>query len=201
MKRTTFVLAVATLFTASDLTARQNGTGFWAGGGLGIGSARLTCRICDGPLASRRTVTTLQGRMGGTINQSITFGVEANGWREADEEEDVRQTFLGIGGAVYWYPSPHTARYYVKIGFGPVFYRADEATVEAGDDAATPVTSTAIGGHFGVGYEIPLAANLLFTPFFNFTGTMYGNLQQGDTELIGANPTLAQVGVGMTWRE
>lgn len=200
MNRSSAMVACLSLVVVPGISAQQNGTGFWAGGGIGIGSARLTCRICDGPLAARRTVTTFQGKMGGTLSENVTFGLEANAWREADDEEDVRQTFLGLGGSVYWYPNPAAARYFVKIGFGPVFYRADEANVDAGDEAATPVTSTALGGHFGIGYEVPIAANILFTPFFNFTGTMYGNLQQGDTNLIGANPTLAQVGIGVTWR-
>ena len=199
MKRTLLVFACVSLSMATGATARQNGTGFWLGGGLGIGSAKLTCKVCNGPLASRRTVTALQARMGGTLSSALSFGIEANGWREADEEEDVRQTLIGVGGVAYWYPHA-VHRYYIKFGFGPVFYRAEEATVGVDDDAATPVTSTALGGHFGVGYDLPLAANLLLTPFFNFTGTMYGNLQEGDTRLLGANPTLVQVGVGLTWR-
>ena len=81
MKRTLLFFACVSLSMATEATARQNGTGFWLGGGLGIGSAKLTCKVCETPLASRRTVTALQARMGGTLSSVLSFGIEANGWR------------------------------------------------------------------------------------------------------------------------
>jgi hypothetical protein len=192
------LFAVGLVVVSSSVLAQNRGSGgVWLGGGVGIGSAALSCNICNGPLAQRQTVTSAQLRVGGTASRQILFGLEANGWRKTNVEEEVTQTFVGIGGVLYWYPSPRK-NYYIKAGLGPVIYRATDANVGPDEEAEAAVESTAFGGHFGFGYDLRVADNILFVPFFNFTGTLYSNLSSDGQQLTRANPTLIQVGLGLT---
>jgi len=186
------------LIGSSALAQGRSSGGFWVGGGVGIGSAALSCNICNGPLAQRQTVMSAQLRAGGTANRHLLFGFEANGWRKTDIDEEVTQTFIGLGGVLYWYPSPGRKNYYIKAGLGPVIYRATDANVPQGEEPDASVESTAFGGHFGIGYDLRVADNILFVPFFNFTGTLYSNLSSDGQQLTRANPTLIQVGLGLT---
>ncbi len=116
-----------------------------------------------------------------------------------DAEIGVRDMLVGVGLSLYWYPNPAGTRYFVKAGLGPMFFRAEDSDVEEGARPDEALTSTALGGHFGIGYEI-LAGGFSLAPFMNFAGSIYGDLTRDNTTLTDVDLTLLQIGVGVIRR-
>ena len=192
-------MATTMLAVAAPLQAQQPrnaGEGFWLGAGVGWGSAKVGCGICA---SGREGAWTGQVRFGGTLSDRLLLGVEGNGWMRNDRELGVRDLMLGVGLSLYWYPSPAGTRYFVKAGVGPMFFRAEDSDVGADDEPDPPLTSTAVGGHFGVGYDV-VVGPVSLTPFVNFTGSLYGNLVRESTRLTDVDLTLLQIGLGVIRR-
>ncbi len=175
---------------------RGPGRGVWIGAGIGGGLEKVGCDVClgDWDIAPSAHV-----RIGGTINRHLGLGLEGNGTLENDAAAGVRDVMVGVGAVLYWYPSPDGPRYYIKGGFGPMFFRAEDSDVPAGEVADPAITSTAFGGHFGIGYEIG-GGRVVLVPFLNMSASVFGNLHQGDTRLTNAALTLIQFGLGVRWR-
>jgi len=196
--RQTLLCAVA-LGLAVPLAAQQlepGPRGLWIGGGLGAGIGRIGCDICR---ADREVGPAGQLRIGGRFSDALLFGVEANGWLSNDAELGVRDLMLAVGGVVYWYPNPRGARYYLKAGLGPVFYRAEDSDVPVDETPEESVTARGLGAHLGVGYELHLG-QFAVVPYFNFTDTVFStDLVQGDTRLAPVNLNLLQLGVALNW--
>lgn len=193
-----FALATPAALTSQPAPSGpiRAGNGFWAGIGIAAGVARVGCDICRG---QRNVSTSLQLRAGGSVGRTLLIGVEGNGFVKNNADPGVRHIMAGLAGVVYWYPNPSGVRYYVKAGLGPVWFRAEDSDVPAGSEPDLPITSRALGGHFGIGYELPMG-RVSLTPFFNFTGSVYGSLSRDGTRLSDAGLSLIQMGFGITWR-
>jgi hypothetical protein len=191
-------LGIVGPLSAQDTLRSPTGrTGFWMGGGFGAGAGRIGCDICR---EDRDIGPAAQLRLGGRLNEHLLFGVEGNGWMSNDPEQGVRDLMLAVGGVLYWYPNPRGARYYLKAGLGPVFYRAEDSDVAVDETAEEAVTARGFGAHLGVGYELQVG-RVAIVPFFNFTDTVFStDLVQGDTRLAPVNINLMQIGVGINWR-
>lgn len=167
--------------------------GFWIGGGIGGGFGRAECAsVCTGNRDAG--VSGLLG-LGGTVSRNVRLGVEGTGWRRQQGEGDEELTFEigGVNGVAYWYPNPEGVPWFLKVGFGAVGYRLSDSDDESDDN----ITSRSFGGQFGVGYDLKLSI-LTLTPYFNFLGSFFADLEQGGDPLSRATLTLIQFGVGLS---
>ncbi|HXI20928.1 MAG TPA: autotransporter outer membrane beta-barrel domain-containing protein, partial [Gemmatimonadales bacterium] len=66
-------------------------------------------------------------------------------------------------------------------------------------DNQDEVSSHALAGQVGVGYEVPMGRSLSIVPFANFLGSTGGNIRFNNTVTdLSANTSLLQFGVGLT---
>jgi hypothetical protein len=174
--------------------------GVWFGAGIGGGTGRVGCEICASELQFGPSVT---ARFGGTLSSSLLLGVEGNGWVHYEGDEDAesaerRRLLAGLSVVMYWYPNAASG-FFFKGGFGPVAFRLDDVRpLDEDGERTTPFTSTSLGGNVGIGYDLRVGNSLSITPFFNYVGSLYGNLTRDDTNVSSANLTLLQFGLGIT---
>ncbi len=185
--RAALIASVAVLAT-TPLEAQRvaSRAGFWFGGGLGMGSARLSCSICR---AGRDGGTSGYLRVGATVTPQLLIGAESLLWYHSEASIDY---LLGsVQAVVLLYPSK-TNGLYIKTGLGIAQYSAKDSD----DDASTQ----ALAGQIGVGYEVLVGRGMSLVPFANFMGTAGADLRFNDTVSgLSANTSLFQLGVGVTF--
>jgi hypothetical protein len=162
-------------------------SGFWAGLGVGGGSAEMDCSSC-----SNFRFTGLSGyvRAGITVTRVLLLGVETDGWVRSSSDVDDRVGFASL--VLLWYPIPSGALY-VKAGYGGMKYHSDES----GDLLTAKARSVSLG----LGYEVRMRGNVSLVPFVN--GLATSSVQQYRDEIpVGNgndfNLTLVQFGLGVT---
>ena len=191
MKRTIFLvtLVVGAIGSAHAQSMRRPNTrsGFWAGLGVGGGSAEMDCSSC-----SNFRFTGLSGyvRAGVTVTRFLLVGVETDGWVRSSSDVDDRVGFASL--VLLWYPKPSGALY-VKAGVGGMKYHSDES----GDLLTAKARSVSVG----VGYEVRMRGNVSLVPFVN--GLATSSVQQYRNEIAVGNGndfnlTLVQFGLGVT---
>jgi hypothetical protein len=81
--------------------------------------------------------------------------------------------------------------FYIKTGLGVAQYSAKDQNDE--------ISTQALAGQIGVGYEVMVARNLSIVPFANFQGTAGADVRFNNTvSNLSANTSLIQVGLGIT---
>lgn len=177
------IMLAAPSLEAQQAAARR---GLWFGGGLGIGSARLSCAICR---AGRDGGASAYLRAGTTITPQILIGAESLLWYHTEGQVDY---LLGsIQAVVLMYPMRQNGLF-LKTGLGIAQYSAKDSD----DDASTQ----AFAIQAGVGYEVQAARGISLVPFANFMGTTGADLRFNQTVSgISANTSLFQLGVGVTF--
>ena len=197
MTRLIMVLgSLAALALGRDLAAqqqRQTRDGFWFGAGLGSGWAAVSCQICKG---NYRGGLSGHLRLGAGVSRAVLIGAEVAAWRATIDTgaDTVHQSLAAFGVAAYWYPSPRRPLY-LKLGIGFVTHKADDGT--------DVITSTGVGPQLGVGYEWPVSAHVLVTPYLSAAlGVIGGSLKFNGGRLPNhPNVSLAQIGLGVTWHQ
>jgi hypothetical protein len=184
----TAALAAALLlvFTTS-LAAQRVGDrrGIWLGAGLGMGSARLSCTVCR---ENRDGGTSGYLRAGATVSKRLLLGLEATAWYKS--QGDVDQLLGSLQAVAFLYPRA-TSGFYLKTGIGLSNYSAKDS-----DDK---VSSQALAGQIGVGYEVAMSRSLSIVPYANFLASTGGDVRFNDTiSGISAKTSLIQIGVGLT---
>jgi len=192
MKSTIFVVMVVVCAIGSapaqSLRRPNTRSGFWAGLGVGGGSAAMDCSSC-----SNFRFTGLSGyvRAGITLNRFLLVGVETDGWVRSSSDVDDRVGFASL--VLLWYPKPSGALY-IKAGVGGMTYRSDES----GD----VLTAKARSASLGLGYEVRMRRNVSLVPFVNGLATT-GVQQYRDAVPVGNGNdfslTLIQFGLGVTF--
>ncbi len=159
--------------------------GVWFGGGLGMGSARLSCSICR---AGRDGGAAGYLRVGATVTRQVLVGAETLLWYHSDGPVDY---LLGsVQAVVLLYPMKDNG-FYLKTGLGLAQYSAKDS-----DDKAS---TQALAAQVGVGYEVLVGKGMSIVPFANFMGTTGADLRFNDTVSgLSANTSLFQLGVGLT---
>lgn len=159
--------------------------GFWFGAGVGLGSARLSCSICR---SGRDGGTSGYLRVGATVTPRLLVGAETVVWYHSQDQIDY---LLGsLQAIVVLYPLKKSGLYF-KTGLGIAQYSAKD------DD--DKVSSQALAGQFGAGYEIPISRSMSIVPYANFIGSSGADVRFNDTVSgLSANTSLIQVGVGIT---
>lgn len=180
-------LAGALLLTSTPLLAQKAAErhGIWVGGGIGLGSAKLSCDICR---LDRTGGTSGYLRAGATISKAVLVGLEATGWYHS--KDDIDQLLGSLQAVVLLYPRPASG-FYLKTGLGLSQFNAKD-----NDDE---VSSQALSMQFGVGYEVAMGRGMSIVPYANFVGSTGGDVRFNDTVSgLSANTSLLQVGVGLT---
>lgn len=159
--------------------------GLWVGAGVGVGSARLSCQICQG---QRGGGTSGYLRAGATITRQMLVGLEGTVWYKTEGEVD---HLLGsLHGVFYLYPQPNSGLY-IKTGLGMSQYSAKDSEDE--------ISSQALSGSIGLGYEIRVARSMSIVPYANFIGSTGADVRLNDNIAgLGANSSLFQLGIGLT---
>lgn len=181
------VLASVLALGSSELHAQRAAPhrGIWFGAGVGMGSARLSCTICR---AGRDGGTSGYLRFGATITPRILLGGETTIWYHS--ENDMNFLLGSVLAVVYLYPMPNSG-FYIKTGLGIAQYSAKDNNDE--------ISTQALAGQVGVGYEVMVARNFSIVPFANFQGTAGADVRFNDTvNDLSANTSLIQVGLGIT---
>jgi hypothetical protein len=182
---TAALAAVLLLVCTSAAAAQANRKGVWIGAGVGVGSARLSCQICQG---HRGGGTSGYLRAGATITRQMLVGLEGSVWYKTEDEID---HMLGsLQAVVYFYPQP-TGGLYVKTGLGMSQYTAKDDEDE--------ISSKALAGSIGLGYEIKVTRSMSIVPYANFIGSAGADVRLNDNIAgLGANSSLIQFGIGLT---
>lgn len=170
------VLALGTLVVAavSPVAAQhaQTREGFWFNLGLGYGT--LGCDNCDG-----RTGGLSGGlSLGGTVSKKLLLGVGTTGWTKS--ESGVTLTVGTLDARLRFYPS-ETGGFFLTGGLGL-------GTISAGLSGFGSESETGVGVVLGLGYDIRVARNLSFTPFWNGFAVRTSN----------ADANVGQIGIGLT---
>ncbi len=180
------------LLLPATLAAQKGGVrrGFWLGGGIGEGSAKIACNIC---VDERKSGITAYARMGFTATSTLRVGIEGSAWQH--KEDDVQRRMLALAGTVYLYPSPRSG-FYVKAGLGLAKYRIR-------DDNQNPtqtLTVQAFSGQLGLGYEFRVLKDVAIGPWANLVASTGGSVRIDNTvTTVSSHLSLVQVGIGVTW--
>ena len=181
-------LASALLFMSTSPLAAQRVAerhGLWAGAGIGLGSARLSCEVCR---TGRTGGTAGYLRAGATVTKAILVGLEATGWYKS--QNDIDQLLGSLQAVVLLYPRPASG-FYLKTGLGISQFSAKDNTDK--------VSSQALSAQIGLGYEVAMGRGLSIVPYANFLGSTGGDVRFNDTVSgLSANTSLLQFGVGVT---
>ncbi len=181
------LVASLLVLSSSGLSAQRvaSHAGVWFGGGVGLGSARLSCTVCR---AGRDGGTSGYLRVGATVTPQILIGGEALAWYHS--EGNLSFLLGSVQAVLFIYPMPKSGLY-IKTGFGLAQYSAKDPT--------NKISSQALAGQVGVGYELAIGRAMSIVPYANFLGTTGADVRFNDTVSgLGAKTSLMQVGVGIT---
>jgi hypothetical protein len=159
--------------------------GFWFGGGIGMGSARLSCSICR---AGRDGGMSGYLRLGATITPQLLIGGETTVWYHTASSVDY---LLGsVQAVLYLYPAKRSG-FYLKTGLGMAQYSAK--------DSADKLSTQALAAQVGVGYEVAIGTSMSIVPYANLLATSAADLRFNSTvSSLSAKTSLLQIGVGIT---
>ena len=192
--RNLLLVAVVSV-AAAPLVGQQPASrpALWLSAGVGLGWARVTCRICE---TNRGHALSGYAEAGGRISRRVLVGGEVQGWLKngnTDQGNPADELLLAYGGVLYWYPSARHP-YYLKTGFGLVTYRIDDGT--------NRITSSALGPQLGIGWEVRAVSHFSLVPYVNVLIASTGaELKFNGNEVLG-NTSLAllQFGIGVARR-
>lgn len=156
MFRAALVLGLA---AAASAAAAQDGTGFWAGGDIGVASLERSYSV-TGSTQGTEFAMTLRG--GYAWHPRLLLGIELGGWTL--QEGDLWDPSKGEGiRTLYLMAQYHLgveSRFFVKGGFGDVKYWNNRPN-EAGASGS--------GGVLGAGYEIWRSGSWSIAPAIDYS--------------------------------
>jgi len=187
------LLAAVLSVAAAPLVGQQPAgrPALWLGAGVGLGWARVTCRICD---TNRGHALSGYAEAGGRISRRVLVGGEVQGWvKNGSEANPADELLLAYSGVLYWYPSTRYP-YYLKGGFGLVTYRIDDGTDR--------ITSSALGPLIGIGWEVRAVSHISLVPYVSVLVASTGaELKFNGNEVLGnSSLALIQFGIGVARR-
>jgi len=163
------LLLLVALVTPGEVLG-QDGPRFWGGIGVGTGSARVACDICND---DRRAAISGLATVGFSLGRRVLAGIEADAWWD---EGGTRDDLLWAGtGVVKLFPDPDGG-FWTKAGAGVVHYRSRGATNTA--------NSRAPGVLIGAGYDLRMASRLFVGPYATLVTSFRSDLEQGDRVIL-----------------
>jgi hypothetical protein len=184
--RLTLGMGLAAL--AASPAAAQTRDGFFVGLGAGYGWAKLDCDDCLDLASERESALTGQVRLGTTLTDRVSVGVEMNGWFDSEGDDSV--SLFNVTGAFYLYPAD--SGLFIKAGAG--LSRADF------DLGGEDLSGLGWGVMAGVGYDFPIGDSSAVTPTATFWYGKPGDLQFEDIPVLsGFKHNVFEIGVGVTF--
>jgi hypothetical protein len=183
------LLCAAPLLAQGDARHRD---GLAATIGLGIGSAGVTCDICE---SERESAPTVMLRVGGAYAPDLIFAAELNAWSKSEVVEatgdKARVRIATLNAVVQWYPQLDGG-FFVDAGMGVGTIRSELLNSVTGNAVSR---TTALGYQLGAGWDIRVASNISLTPYATFFGTAGGKVKDSDSKIDG---NVGQIGVALT---
>lgn len=176
------------LARAEPLPVRE---GFWIGFGLGYGSAAGHCDGCGS--SSREGSITGFLKLGGTLNEHVLLGVEANAWTKTQDN-----VTLGLGsgtGTITVYPKASSG-FFLKGGAGFSYVSTDTQQ----GSVTVSVSQVGWGVLAGLGYDVRVGRNVSITPCVNYYYGRPGDVSfEGETALGGWKQDVIDFSIGITF--
>jgi hypothetical protein len=158
--------------------------GLFASAGLGFGSAKLECGLCNKDVGDGWSGYL---RFGGTINPHLRLGIEANGWAKSlDESPQIN--FLTAN--LYVYPSASN-NFWIQGGAGLATAKAFQNV----DD----IKARGAGISAGIGYDWSVSGGtFVIVPYATYLRQLTGKLEFDETVAgVSAHTGLLELGVGL----
>jgi len=160
------VFGVLSLVRAGPAHAQDSGTGqgLWFRGGVGYGSAHVSCDSCR----SGRHLDgyTVQLGIGGAKSPELHLGAVLEVWEHSlDGGETLSAMTMGTA-SLYYYPG-YRRRFFLEGGVGLSDYRVVKGLHEGflfENADATPVSGTGLGFTVGLGYDVRLGREFAIVP-------------------------------------
>jgi hypothetical protein len=144
---------------------------------LGSGYGAITCATCTDAYGGYSGGLSI----GGTIGSRLRLGVGTTSWYKS---EDGAALLTGtIDARVRFYPGMRSG-FFITGGIGAGSIGADLAGYGSGSEFG-------FGSVGGLGWDIPIANSVAFTPYWNFFNVTTAN----------TNTTVGQIGVGFTFHQ
>jgi hypothetical protein len=209
MATTRILVSLALLAAPLAGLPAQERHGWYAGIGLGWGSAGASCGRVIGfgncGSASREGAATGTLKAGVTLSSQLQLGLEATGWTR--KESGVRETLGHFSVMTYWYPSA-THGWFLQSGIGESIYQAEISLLGAppgSPDSVLAVASETLKGTgwgltVGLGYDLRLSDDVSITPVLRWHWGNVGDLELRGTRLVtGWKQNMIDAGVGITF--
>lgn len=188
------VLLLGTIATTGSAQVRGRHQGLWVTGGLGFGSAKITCSECeDGDFGGGPTATVGLG-MG--LSRRFFLGAEVTGWFKESDGINDRAGFTALTLRYYPLPGPQ-----VYIGGGLGFGRHRTGVSRGGDNSESEdLTQSALAWRVESGYDVLLADHFVLTPNISYNRTMSSELKKNGSSLdVDAAFSILQFGLTISW--
>ena len=162
------ILGVLVCVTGAGAAAqyRQTRRGFWAGFGLGYGSANIVCESCiSGPRVGGYTAWV---KAGGTLSPSVRLGALVDGWTHTTG--GATETMANLTASIFYYPRVSSG-FFLTGGVGFSDYRVN---------TDPSINGTGWGFTAGVGYDLRVGRALSLTPVATYGWGSVGDLSYSD---------------------
>jgi hypothetical protein len=161
------------LLVAAAPASAQERSGFWFGGGVGFGSADVTCDDC-GDEGDRENSGVAYLQAGWTFTEHLLIGAEVNAWAKKFDDPDiggdVQVNIYNVLATATYYPT--NAGFFVKGGAGMAFFDMD---FDMSGISAKIDLGKGLGVIAGAGYDIPVG-RVAITPAVNYWYGQTGDL-------------------------
>jgi hypothetical protein len=157
------ILVAALVTIGAGPAAAQGRSGFWIGGGIGVGSAEASIDDID---LDRSGVAVLHIDGGWTISPQVLVGVRVDslGLRLTDSATGLisqKAAVVDVLGTVTFYPKADSG-WFVRVGVGGTFIE------DVDDDGPLDVHGRGLSMMAGLGYDIPLGRYFALTPAVSY---------------------------------
>jgi hypothetical protein len=158
------------------------------GGGLGGGSARVSCAVCR---HARDLGPAGNVRFGGTLRPGVLIGGEVQAWTHQNAN-DVRSLMGSALAAIQLYPRQGSGLF-LRAGVGYIRYTARDA------DEDGPAAANLPGLLVGAGFDLPIGPGLSLTNSLTLLASGQGSLRRDRSSIIDdVSVSMLQLGVGVT---
>ena len=183
------------LVSATSAQVRGRHQGLWITGGMGFGSAKISCAECeDGDLGSGPTATL---GLGLGISQRLFLGAEVTGWFKESNGINDRAGFAAL--TLRYYPLVGR-QFYVGGGAGFGRHRTGVKREGALSDREG-LTQSALAWRLESGYDVLLGNQFVLTPNASYNRTMSSDLKKDGSSLdVSAAFSVVEFGVTLSWR-
>lgn len=168
------------------------GWGVAAAGGLGLGTAQVSCASCPGEsgLGPAGFV-----RVGGAYRADVVVGLQLDWWQSTNRSgyQETSVTLSSANLVLQYYPSA-AHRWFVTSGLGVGFMDVSTTAFREGENGV----AHGVGYQLGVGYAKSVGRHLALTPYASYFGTSGGTITDTQDRLSGS---AFHIGMSVDWHQ